>query len=85
MSRTTVNVHHSDWVQLLPALLYAYHNTVRSATGYTPHQLLFGWTPRDKRAPLFAHGQHDIHHDVAAWHRKTQFKSAHAWNVHALL
>jgi hypothetical protein len=27
--------------------LYAYHNTAHSASGFNPHQLLFGWTPRD--------------------------------------
>ena len=37
---------------MLPSLLYAYHNTIHSATGFTPHRLLFGWTPRDLRAPL---------------------------------
>ena len=37
---------------MLPSLLYAYHNTMHSATGFTPHRLLFGWTPRDLRAPL---------------------------------
>jgi transposase InsO family protein len=52
MLRCFVNQYHSNWVDMLPPLLYAYHNTVHSATGFTPHLLLFGWTPRDLRAPL---------------------------------
>ena len=50
--KTQVNARHTDWVELLPALQYAYHNTVHMATGFTPHFLLMGWSPRDLRAPL---------------------------------
>jgi hypothetical protein len=49
-----VNKYQSDWEECLPAMLYSYHNTVHSATGFTPHQLLFGWTPMDLRAPFGA-------------------------------
>jgi hypothetical protein len=49
MLRCFVNQYHSSWADLLPPLLYAYHNAVHSATGFTPHLLLFGWTPRDLR------------------------------------
>jgi hypothetical protein len=38
----------------VPAMLYAYHNTIHTATGFTPHFTLFGWSPRDLRAPLFS-------------------------------
>ena len=52
MMRAYVNKYHSDWASYIPALLYAYHNTIHTATGFTPHVLLFGWCPRDLRAPL---------------------------------
>jgi hypothetical protein len=52
--RAFVNRYHTDWEECLPAILYSYHNTVHSSTGYTPHQLLFGWTPTDMRAPFAA-------------------------------
>ena len=58
-------------------MLYAYHNTSHSATGYTPHSPLFGWSPRDLRAPLCTSatcGDSDIEqrlHD-----RKPGFKQA---------
>ena len=68
---------HTGWPQHIPALLYAYHNTSHSATGYTPHSPLFGWSPRDLRAPLCTSatcGDSDIEqrlHD-----RKPGFKQA---------
>ena len=37
MLRAFVNKYHSNWESLIPSLLYAYHNTLHSATGYTPH------------------------------------------------
>jgi hypothetical protein len=40
--RYLVNRYHSDWEECLPSVLYAYHNSVHSYTGFTPHQLLFG-------------------------------------------
>ena len=49
MMRAFVNGYHSNWEDILPSLLYAYHNTIHSAIGYTPHRPLFGWTPRDLR------------------------------------
>jgi hypothetical protein len=52
--RAFVNRYHTDWEECLPAILYSYHNTVHSSTGYTPHQLLFGWSPTDVRAPFAA-------------------------------
>jgi hypothetical protein len=52
MLRGYVNQYHTDWPAHIPAVVYAYNNTVHSSTGYTPHRLLFGWCPRDIRAPL---------------------------------
>ena len=52
--RAFVNHHHSDWSEHIPAMLYAYHNTMHTATGYTPHMLLFGWSPRNLRAPVLS-------------------------------
>jgi hypothetical protein len=46
------NTYHSDWEEAIPASLYACHSTVHTATGYTPHHLLFGWQPHDLRVPL---------------------------------
>ena len=54
MLRAFVNHHHSDWSEHIPAMLHAYHNTIHTATGYTPHMLLFGWSPRDLRAPVLS-------------------------------
>ena len=54
MMRAFVNKYHSNWEDILSSLLYAYHNTIHSATGYTPHRLLFGWTPRDLRVPMLS-------------------------------
>jgi hypothetical protein len=58
--------------------VYAYHNTVHTATG-TPHHLLFGWQPRDPRVPLIVVPPSD-HPDVDAWleKRSVQLKDAHA-------
>jgi hypothetical protein len=33
-------------------MLYAYQNTIHTATGSTPHVLLFDWCPHDLRAAL---------------------------------
>ena len=49
-----VSKHQSEWEGLIPSLLYAYHNTIHSATGFTPHKLPFGWSPRDLRAPMLS-------------------------------
>jgi hypothetical protein len=47
MLRTCCRNSRRTWDLEVPALLYAYHNTVHSATGYTPHHLLFGWNSID--------------------------------------
>ena len=82
--RSYVNNYHSDWEQRVPALLYAYHNTVHSATGFTPHRLLFGWCPRDLRAPLAA-GIDTPHGDVEQWlhERAGELDRAHVALEHA--
>jgi hypothetical protein len=54
MIRAFVSNNHKDWSEHIPALLYAYHNTIHTATGFTPHMVLFGWNPRDLRAPLLS-------------------------------
>lgn len=67
--RAFVNKYHSDWEDCIPSVLYAYHNTIHSATGYTPHHLLFGWTPQDLRVPFVAAelNKTDISKNVDAW------------------
>jgi hypothetical protein len=84
MLRSFVNKYHSDWAECIPALLYAYHNTVHAATGYTPHRLLFGWCPRDLRAPLFSEFECDAP-DIERWlHcRKRELHQAHVTMEHA--
>ena len=78
MLRCFVNKYHTDWPLHIPALLYAYHHTVHTATGYTPHSLLFGWSPRDLRAPLHASAMSCDDHDIEQWlhERKSEFKQA---------
>jgi hypothetical protein len=75
--RRAVNQCHSNWEGVIPAFLYAYHSTVYTADGYTPHHLLFGWTPRDIRAPLPVLPSSDDP-DLDAWleSRKEQLQSA---------
>jgi transposase InsO family protein len=81
MLRTTLSTGmHSNWEKNIPALLFAYHNTVHSSTGFTPHTLLFGWTPRDIRAPLAAFNPISKSlPDVESWllSRRDEFEQAH--------
>ena len=42
----TVNDSKDDWVELLPAKVFAYNTSVHKATGYTPFELLHTFTPR---------------------------------------
>jgi hypothetical protein len=79
MLRCFVGKYHTDWPQHIPALLYAYHNTVHTATGYTPHKLLFGWSPRDLRAPLSCPDAKSCgDRDIEQWlrDRKSELKQA---------
>jgi hypothetical protein len=78
MLRCFVSKYHTDWSHRIPALLYAYRNTVHSATGYTPHFLLFGWSPRDLRAPLLSPDMRCGDRDIEQWlrDRKSEFKQA---------
>ena len=75
--RSWVTAYGAAWTEGIPALRYAYHNTVHTATGYTPHFLLHGWAPRDVRAPL-AHFEPSEHPAVDAWlaQRAKHFASA---------
>ena len=64
MLQTACHKAPKQWDKEIPSLLYAHNNTVHSATGYTPHFLLFGWQPIDLRIPLAfqTDSQHpDIH------------------------
>jgi hypothetical protein len=78
--RCFVNKYHSDWEECIPSVLYAYHNIIHSATGFTPRQLLFGWTAQDLRVPFAAAEQNksDISRNVEAWLelRREQHKRA---------
>jgi transposase InsO family protein len=77
MLRCFVSRYQNDWSSHIPAMLYAYHNTVHTATGYTPHMLLFGWSPRDLRAPLAAEeksGDKDV--DLWLRSRRRAFEKA---------
>ena len=72
------------WDVEIPSLLYAYHNTVHTSTGYTPHYLLFGWLPTDLRVPL-AFQTASEHPDIDAYlsQRATEFANArHALERH---
>lgn len=69
MLRSFVSTHQRDWEELVPSLLYAYHNTIHSSTGFTPHKLLFGWSPRDLRAPMLSL-RDDSDPDIDVWLRQ---------------
>ena len=77
MLRCFVNQYHSDWAEHIPALLHAYHNTIHSSTGFTPHRLLFGWCPRDLRAPLSSDAQ-SRDPEVEQWLRDRRSELARA-------
>jgi RNase H-like domain found in reverse transcriptase/Integrase zinc binding domain/Integrase core domain len=83
--RGAVNPYHSDWEAQVPAVLYAYRNTVHSATGFTPHYLLFGWEPTDLRVPLSAFPHPSSHPDIGAFlgRRAEEFKLAQRNIEHA--
>lgn len=40
---TCVHANPSSWHEHLDAAVFAYNNTINSATGYSPHELLFGY------------------------------------------
>jgi hypothetical protein len=52
MLRTCCRKNPSHWDTEVSSSVNAYNNTVLSATGYTPHFLLFGWQPIDLRVPI---------------------------------
>jgi transposase InsO family protein len=54
MLRAFVSDNQKNWSEYIPALLYAYHNTIHTTLGCTPHLVLFGWNTRDLHAPLYA-------------------------------
>lgn len=43
--RHVVNASQIDWADHIPHLQLAYNNSVNSATGYSPNELLFGFKP----------------------------------------
>ena len=45
MLRSFVNDRQNNWVSLLPALEFAYNNSVQASTGYQPFFLLYGRKP----------------------------------------
>jgi len=67
------------WDAAVPSMIYAYHNTVHSSTGYTPHFLLFGWQPIDIRVPLVFQQRSD-HSDIDSFltDRACMFANARA-------
>jgi hypothetical protein len=52
MLRAYVNEHYTYWPTHIPAVVYAYNNAIHSTTGFTPHRLLFSWSPGDITTPL---------------------------------
>jgi hypothetical protein len=50
--RATINQLKGDGETHLPTVVYAYDTTVHSATGFTPHFLLYGWQPTDIHVSL---------------------------------
>jgi len=41
-----VNPQLSNWDELLPSALFAYNTSVHSSTGYSPFEMIHGFTPR---------------------------------------
>ena len=52
MLRSFVNNQHNNWDELLPALEFAYNNSVQRSTGKTPFFLTYGMHPRTPAALL---------------------------------
>ena len=52
MMRSFVNVRHDNWDELLPALEFAYNNSLQKSTGRTPFYLTYGMHPRTPAALL---------------------------------
>lgn len=48
--RDHIRMHHSrrleDWDKIIPFAIMCHNTSVNSSTGYTPHELLFGYKPR---------------------------------------
>jgi hypothetical protein len=61
--RTTISQFKGDWGKQLPTVVYVYNNTINSATGFTPHFLLYGWHPTDIRVPL-VYQKPSLHPDI---------------------
>jgi len=40
--RQTIGIHRSNWHNMLFSVLWAYQTTVKSSTGFTPFQLVYG-------------------------------------------
>jgi hypothetical protein len=76
--RGYVNLYHTDWPKHIPALVYAYKNTVHTSTGLTPHRLLFWWCPRDIQAPLSSVGSGDLDVDTLLARCKADFAETSA-------
>jgi hypothetical protein len=67
------------WEIHLPSVVCAYNTTIHSATGFTPHFLLYGWQPTGIRVPLVFQNpsnQPDINHFLLQ--RADAFNTAHA-------
>ena len=45
-----VHMHQTDWPDHLPFVLNAYNTTVHSATGFSPHFLMFG---REQKVDIY--------------------------------
>jgi hypothetical protein len=61
--RATISQLKGDWGKQLPTVVYAYNNTIHSATAFTPPFLLFGWHPTDIRVSLVFQ-QPSLHPDI---------------------
>jgi hypothetical protein len=61
--RATISQFKGDCEKQLPTAVYAYNNTIHSATGFTLHVLLYGWHPTDIGVPLVFQ-QPSLHPDI---------------------
>ena len=59
-----------EWDKCLPFILWAYRGSIHKSTGYSPYELMFGWTmrtPLDELVEMWSWKNKDEEHDVVEY------------------